>query len=90
MVVGRAGLETGRANGRRLVLRAVLAGAAAASPAPLLGCTLCHSDAAMLLRERVLAPDFWWNACTVTVPLLILFSIVAVVAYEPTGSGGKL
>jgi hypothetical protein len=43
----------------------------------------------MLLRERVLASDLWWYACTVTVPLLLLFSIVAVVAYEPTGSGGK-
>ena len=84
MVVGRARFEMGETPGWRLALRAALPAGAAFLPAPVLGCTLCHSDIATLLRARVLAPDVWWNACAVAVPLLLLFAVVAIVAFEPT------
>ena len=53
------------------------------SPAPALACTLCHSPQAASVRERLLSPDLWWNACAVALPLLFLLAVVALVVREP-------
>jgi hypothetical protein len=53
------------------------------SPAPALACTLCHSPQAASVRERLLSPDLWWNACAVALPILFLLAVVALVVREP-------
>jgi hypothetical protein len=50
---------------------------------PALACTLCHSPQAASVRERLLAPDLWWNGCAVALPLVFLLSVVALVLREP-------
>jgi hypothetical protein len=56
-------------------------------PVPALACTLCRSAQATSIRERLLAPDLWWNACAIVLPLLLLLSLVTLAAREPaTGS----
>jgi hypothetical protein len=52
-------------------------------PTPALACTLCHSPQAASVRERLLAPDLWWNGCAVALPLVLLLSVVALVLREP-------
>ena len=52
-------------------------------PVPALACSLCHSPQAASVRERLLAPDLWWNACAVALPLMLLLSVVALVVREP-------
>jgi hypothetical protein len=52
-------------------------------PAPALACTLCHSPQAASVRERLLSPDLWWNACALVLPLLFLLTVLAAVVREP-------
>ncbi|MCC2975455.1 hypothetical protein LK533_02055 [Sphingomonas sp. PL-96] len=60
-----------------------VAALASLPPAPALACTLCHSPQAVSVRERLLSPDLWWNACAVVLPLLFLLALVALVLREP-------
>lgn len=70
----------------RRFMAAGLAASATFAAGPAAACTLCRSAPAASIRERLLAPDLWWNAAALVMPLLLLLSIVALVAREPGGS----
>ena len=71
------------AEGFRHLSRISILALATLLPVPALACTLCHSPQAASVRERLLAPDLWWNACAVALPLMLLLSVVALVVREP-------
>jgi predicted permease len=56
-------------------------------PVPALACTLCQSAQAASIRDRLMAPDLWWNACAIILPLSLLLAVVALVLREPETPG---
>lgn len=70
-----------------MILRAVLFLATMNVSAQSLACTLCHSEVAQEVRDRLFESDFMTNLAMITLPALILFGAIFYAARTPSNAG---